>query len=301
VILARGASTNGYAFLVRGGKPQFVVRANKAMASVSADQSVLGQWSHVAGVLTADKGLQIYVNGQLRGSAEAPGLIPAEPKEPMEIGADRKGAVGDYRSPFGFTGIIDEVRLYHRALSAEEIAKHAGGAGRPADEDTGLVLHFTFEGGDAADGSGNTNHGTVDGAQPAKGRFGQAWKFAGERQRPTRSGVKHQWAHEVPLHVRAMVQAAQNLFIAGPPDLVDEQEVHRRVTDPAVQSKLAEQAAALEGRKGAFLWAISPATGEKLAEYTLDAPPVWDGMAAANSRLFVSTVAGEVLCLGSEQ
>ncbi|MCX6910570.1 MAG: hypothetical protein NTY01_21360 [Verrucomicrobia bacterium] len=37
-----------------------------------------------------------------------------------------------------------------------------------------------------------------------------------------------------------------------------------------------------------------------LAAYRLDSPPVFDGMIAANARLFVATMDGKVLCLGSE-
>jgi hypothetical protein len=33
-----------------------------------------------------------------------------------------------------------------------------------------------------------------------------------------------------------------------------------------------------------------------VADYTLDAPPVFDGMAAANGRLYVVTTDGKVAC-----
>ena len=47
-------------------------------------------------------------------------------------------------------------------------------------------------------------------------------------------------------------------------------------------------AKAYEGRMGGVLWAASAATGEKMAEYKLDAAPAWDGMAVANGRLYMS-------------
>jgi hypothetical protein len=34
------------------------------------------------------------------------------------------------------------------------------------------------------------------------------------------------------------------------------------------------------------------------SELKLKSPPVWDGMAVAQGRLFVSTVDGKVLCFG---
>ena len=51
------------------------------------------------------------------------------------------------------------------------------------------------------------------------------------------------------------------------------------------------------GKKGGVLWAVSSADGKKVSEYTLDAPPVFDGMAAANGKLFLATTDGTVVCL----
>jgi hypothetical protein len=49
---------------------------------------------------------------------------------------------------------------------------------------------------------------------------------------------------------------------------------------------------------GGVLWAASAATGEKLARYALDAPPTWDGLAAANGLLFLSLADGRIVCWG---
>jgi len=58
--------------------------------------------------------------------------------------------------------------------------------------------------------------------------------------------------------------------------------------------------AAFEGRMGAKLWAVSPQDGAKLAERKLDSLPIFDGMSAANGRLYLTTQTGKVLCLGAE-
>jgi len=108
--------------------------------------------------------------------------------------------------------------------------------------------------------------------------------------------VRYDWSRRLPLLVRAMVLAADTLFVAGPPDVVDEREAHRRRHDPAVQAQLAEQVEALAGRRGGRLWAFRAADGQPLAELTLEAPPVWDGMVAAADRLYLSTTAGTVAC-----
>jgi outer membrane protein assembly factor BamB len=88
----------------------------------------------------------------------------------------------------------------------------------------------------------------------------------------------------------------KTLFIAGPPDVVDEEEAFFALDDAAVLEKLAEQSALLKGKEGGFIWAVSAKDGEKIAEYKLDCLPVWDGMVAANGNLFLATMDGEVIC-----
>jgi hypothetical protein len=47
------------------------------------------------------------------------------------------------------------------------------------------------------------------------------------------------------------------------------------------------------------LAAFSAVDGKQLAaEKRLPAPPVWDGMAAANGRLYISMLDGWILCMG---
>jgi len=297
VILARGGGALGYVLYLKGGRPHFAVRGNDALRSVSGKQAVAGRWVHLAGVLTAEKQLQLYVDGKPAASAEVPGLLAADPPEAMEIGADEGSCVGDYNGPFGFTGLIDEVRVSHRALSAAEIERHAAGSTSAGGEDADLVLALSFDKRGAVDASGNKNDGTVEGAVPVQGKIGQALKFTGGPVRPAGFRVKHHWTQQLPLFARAMVLADGTLFIAGPADMVDEDQAFRQIGDPQVKQGLARQANALEGKQGAVLWAVSAADGEKQSELPLDAPPIFDGMAAAAGRLYMVTTDGRVLCL----
>jgi outer membrane protein assembly factor BamB len=117
-----------------------------------------------------------------------------------------------------------------------------------------------------------------------------------------RSAVSFNWLDEEPsLHVRAMVLANKTLFIAGPLDLVDEEEAFKRPNDPGIQAKLTEQNAALGGRKGGLLLVVSASDGKKVAEYKLESIPVWDGMAAANNRLYLATKNGRILCFAGNK
>jgi hypothetical protein len=112
--------------------------------------------------------------------------------------------------------------------------------------------------------------------------------------RPVELKIATEWTAQIPLYVRAMVLADRTLFVAGPPDLVDEMQTLNRFGAADVQEKLAEQKRALDGRNGALLWACSADGGRKLAEYERDALPVWDGMAAVEERLFLAAKDGTV-------
>jgi len=90
------------------------------------------------------------------------------------------------------------------------------------------------------------------------------------------------WSSSIPLTGKAIALANDVLFVAGTPVAFPRDDL----------------AKAYEGRMGGILWVASASTGEKLAQYTLDAPPAWDGLAAANGLLFLSLADGRVICMG---
>lgn len=297
-IIAHGGSSHGYALFLQNGQPRFAVRTNGDISSVNAKSKTVGKWTHLACVLTSGKELRIYVNGKLAGSAKASGLLTANPAEAMEIANDEGSKVGNYDDPFGFKGLIDEVCIYHRVLSETEIKKHASARRRTTKDKSGLVLYYSFDKGNAADTSGNNNSGKIEGAVVAQGKFGQALRFTG-RASATASDflVRHNWTQDVPLFARGMVLAGGTLFIAGPPDLLDEQQAFRQIDDPSIKQNLEAQSASYKGQKGAILMAVSAADGRTLAQYDLDNPPVFDGLVASEKKLYMTTTNGQVLCM----
>ncbi len=111
-----------------------------------------GRWHHVAAVMGADNSVTFYVDGEARETIA--GSAPANPDadDDLLIGRDLWG-----EEPFA--GRIDEVRLFDRALSADEIeALYLG---------DGPLLRLPFESAWAADGarledvSGWEHHGTL--------------------------------------------------------------------------------------------------------------------------------------------
>jgi len=113
--------------------------------------------------------------------------------------------------------------------------------------------------------------------------------------------VHHHWTQDIPLFARAMVLAQGTLFFAGPADLVDEEQAVKQLADPQVQERLRAQEEAFVGNSGGSLWAVSAENGEKLSELKLDTIPVFDGMAAARGRLYLSGVNGHLMCFGGER
>jgi outer membrane protein assembly factor BamB len=93
------------------------------------------------------------------------------------------------------------------------------------------------------------------------------------------------WTNWLPVRIRAMVKARDILFVAGAPDVLVPE-------DPF---------ASFEGRAGAQLVAVSADDGAKLSETQLGSPPVFDGMIAADGRLFAALRDGSVVCLNEQE
>ena len=74
-----------------------------------------------------------------------------------------------------FDGCIDDVRIYNRALSSNEVAQLYAIESTPPTgfETNGLVAYYPFNG-NANDASGNGNNGTVNSITLSADRFGRA-------------------------------------------------------------------------------------------------------------------------------
>ena len=103
-----------------------------------------------------------------------------------------------------------------------------------------------------------------------------------------------------PVMARGMVLSGDILFVAGPPDVIDEKLAFKKPTDPRIQALLREQDEALAGRRGGLVLAVSALDGEELFEMPLDSPPAWDALVAARGRLYMSMLDGRVLCLAGK-
>ncbi len=136
------------------------------------------QWSHLA--LTYDGAtLRLYVNGIQVSSRATIGMIKRT-TDPLWIGGNQP--YGEY-----FHGLIDEVRVYDRALRPADVradmSTPIGSARAVTSRSAGLVGAYAFDtdsGTVADETSGKGNAGKIIGATWARsGRFGRALRFQG--------------------------------------------------------------------------------------------------------------------------
>lgn len=309
VLLARGGPRDGFALTIEKGRPRFHVRANEKLATITASASrVVGKWTHLAATLSADKSMRLYVDGKLAAKGVAPFLLGSDPIQSLDLGADSISPVGEYSSPFPFTGLLDEVRLHLGEVPPETLLLGARDpqAARPLPKT--CVLACSFDDGTAADQSPHKHKPSVNGpkAEP-NGLSGGAFRFSAKPakggNRQGGSGVVHHWTHDVPLLARGMTLAGDVFFVAGPPDVMDEESTFAKILarDDSVNATIAKQDAALSGTQGSLLLAVDAKTGETLAKYDLGYLPSWDGLAAANGNLYLSTERGTVSCLKGKE
>ena len=104
-------------------------------------------------------------------------------------------------------------------------------------------------------------------------------------RKPAQKGaMPFQWTAALAMRPRAMLKAGDMLLLGGMPG---------RSIEPGAS------AAPRENEVG-VLRLVSAADGKGVSEHRLASPPVWDGMAAANGRLYLSTQDGKVVCLGGK-
>jgi len=97
-----------------------------------------------------------------------------------------------------------------------------------------------------------------------------------------RDADKPEWSARVPVHVRAMILAGEIIFAAG--------------AGPAPGKAPEKQGISATP----LLLALSTSDGSELARLPIPAPPVFNGMAAAQDKLFLTLEDGQVVCLAEK-
>ena len=179
---------NNYFFLqgVRPGGMNFLVKHEGANFTVSTEESLeAGVWHHIAGVFDGETA-KVYLNGELKNSLTLPGPID-DNGLPLRIGSDDSGSF--------FTGLMDQVLIWNRPLSADEIRaamegdfeSPGGGGGGVTSIRDGLVAEWNFdeESGLTASDSAGDNDGELvnfpdEDSHWVGGKIGGAIQFSGD-------------------------------------------------------------------------------------------------------------------------
>lgn len=166
-----------YVLNIVNNKAQFRSDVADGQTVLAADSGVAvasDEWTFIVGVkqVSADGViLRVFLNGELSGSTNCSRNIEYDTSGmTTAIGAVDWGLGASHF----FSGAIDEVRIYNRALSSAEIKGLY-------DDLTGLVAYYPCNA-NAQDASGLGNHGVVYGAVPVPDRFGNpnsAYAFDG--------------------------------------------------------------------------------------------------------------------------
>lgn len=107
-----------------------------------------------------------------------------------------------------------------------------------------------------------------------------------------RSGKKkpleEHWVADTSIRPRAIIRAGDKIVLGGMTNRFDPKRPDAPVN--AIHA----------GNGPGLLQLITKANGAIVCELQLEAPPVWDGLAVAQNRLFIANRAGAVVCLGRE-
>ncbi len=183
--------TNGYAFVLTGTAPAgrmylAVVTAGSAATQYTNIIAPVGQWLHLVGVYNASaQTITMYVNGK-SDNGTLTGTVPTS--IPSTVGMNFNiGTAANGTAPF--SGLIDDVRIYNRTLTAAEVKSlyQQGQAKIAGSTERGMVGYWSMNDGAgtvAADFSGNGNRGVlVNGPTWTNGRLGKALSFDGSDDR----------------------------------------------------------------------------------------------------------------------
>jgi len=110
-VINGGTSIDGYSLYAGGGANQYIFMVNNQYSPIVTIPN--NQWTHLIG--TYDKqSIKIYKDGVLQGTPTSYTADIIAPTQPCLIGRDISGS-------YPYNGSIDDVRVYSRALSAQEV------------------------------------------------------------------------------------------------------------------------------------------------------------------------------------
>lgn len=115
------------------GQVAFRTNPGREVIVTSPEPVTDGTWHHVVGQATSE-GTQLFVDGVLVAESSTPGASGRFGR--WRIGGDRTSHVGAVVSGKHFTGTLDEVAVYERPLTADQVVTHYNTGRAVATHDT---------------------------------------------------------------------------------------------------------------------------------------------------------------------
>lgn len=141
-IISWGARTGGNTLVLsiqNNGRPSMATWGNDFVPT-TGPVATLNAWNHIAVVLNGTSTATLYLNGEAVSGTMSGSSVPNVISSNLGIG------VTDYGARF-FNGLIDEVKVYNRALSAQEMASRYTAVKPAASVDTNPAnLEYRSEG-----------------------------------------------------------------------------------------------------------------------------------------------------------
>jgi hypothetical protein len=169
-------TTDGYLldFVGDEGNLRFLVRTNDLTVATGLP---LGRFTHVAAVYDGASST-VYLNGVRVGSKTATALPTHANTTPLHLGADSMGANT-------FSGVLDEVRIFDRALSANDVqVLYQQGSAAHCDciPSAARPLSWWAADGDTVDSTGSNTARIVGNVSYAAGAVDKGFSFHGQTQ-----------------------------------------------------------------------------------------------------------------------
>ncbi|MBD3184980.1 hypothetical protein GF312_22040 [Candidatus Poribacteria bacterium] len=121
-----------WAVILNADQKVYIYSANPNWSHrMTTDDILPEEWTHIAMVYDVDSGVEVYFNGELAGSGAQPAAV-VDVDGSIMVGARHPG------QEF-FAGIIDEVALYNRILTQDEIMRDMEAVGGAAVSASGKL------------------------------------------------------------------------------------------------------------------------------------------------------------------
>ena len=139
-----GSPPRGYIIYAGGnGNWQFVIGTGSGWSTADGSAVEKGEWTHVAATYVPGE-QKLYINGELAG--EASGTISLNTDKYLSIGA---GGTNWPQGHYFFPGLIDDIRIYDRVLTIDELNRLWGEDPAyyyPPDVDAGYYPSIVWQG-----------------------------------------------------------------------------------------------------------------------------------------------------------